>query len=418
MFTKSVEIPEIQDVQNINPMEFEKFKRIGACYIKIPCSATYDALVNIRNVAKSFFDSSSDQKKNFHARAPKNELGKSFSTGYADRSTHRSKFESYRQKIGDEALPLFVNNTSDLEVLKQTIVDLVILKLVLALTNSLDFSGEGKKQLSDMASGAKAWLQLNYCPKQDFYDKIIKKPSVAPHKDISLISIIFNENSGLCIWHNGTWHDVLPRPGYLIAIFGKLASSITLGQVNSPLHVVKDIEATRLSAVLFFAGKASNSVYSMNGKLLGSDLTHYEAFLETTLTNRRENINLFVYNLYTGINFLLFLGLIFKFTLGEQDEFHLANFDKKILTFALSFTFLNFSLFLMNRLYFERMILDYLQYADMPNYATESEIKAYKLGASGVTFFGMANSFIDRSAYGHRSFWNAGFISSLLACKN
>jgi isopenicillin N synthase-like dioxygenase len=418
MFTRSIEIPEIQDVQNINLMEFEKFKRIGACYIKIPCSVTSDALANIRNVAKSFFASSSDQKKRFHTRAPKNELGKSFSTGYADRSTYRSKFESYRQKIGDEALPLFVNNTSDLEVLKQTIVDLVILKLALALPNFLDFSEEGKKQLGDMTSDAKAMLQLNYCPKRNFYDKIIKKPSVAPHKDISLISIISNENPGLCIWHNGTWHDVLPRQGYLVAVFGKLANSITLGQINSPLHVVKDVEATRLSTVLFFAGKASSSVYSMNGKLLGKDLTHYEAVLETTLTNRRENIYLFVNNLYIGINFMLLLGLIFKFTLGRQDEFLFSNFHKKILTFALSFTYLNASLFLMNRLYFERIILDYLQYADIPNYATESEMKAYKLGASGVTFFGMANGFMDRSTYDHRSFWNAGFLSSLLPGKN
>lgn len=88
---------------------------------------------------------------------------------------------------------------------------------------------------------------------RDFLEKKDRIGS-SPHTDWGFLTLILQQEdvSGLQIYHDGDWYDIVPEPGALTVNCGDYFSLLTGGQFISPLHRVVSAGRERMSAVLFY----------------------------------------------------------------------------------------------------------------------------------------------------------------------
>ncbi len=74
------------------------------------------------------------------------------------------------------------------------------------------------------------------------------------HTDWGFLTLILQQDhvTGLQLWHEEEWNDVVPEPGTLLVNGGDYFSLLTDGEYRSPLHRVVSQGGERLSAVLFY----------------------------------------------------------------------------------------------------------------------------------------------------------------------
>jgi len=430
----SFNVPVIDDFNNLSQNEIDNFKKIGIAYVKI-CThgdtfqKAYKLLVD---KALDFFRSNNNVKYSY-SLATLDDIAERkgiLSAGYYDRRSSHEQLESFRHIIGNEVLPPFADNASSINSLKAVLVDNLARKLIRKVFMSFSLDEESNKKIEEMMSEyLKATFSFTYYEKQSFLKKLMTRNRFNPHKDISLLTVLMLEKPGLQFWADGVWIDLLPKKGYAVVMLGFEAEILTKNQTRSSLHTVRIADNhERLSTIFFISLKKIIPFYALDGRLLCSDVH---------LLDSKENYK--KYNTYSGservivlssfndgikkINMtsFFFINLFLSFFIYSKHN-SLDHFDESIfkdLKYAVvingaSYLFLNMIEKIFQETYFERMFMDYLQYTDCPEYASQSQSVAYQLGRSSFSFFGAINSFFEPSSCAHKSFWNAGFIKSFV----
>lgn len=430
----SVQVPVIKNFNNLTQNDIENLKKIGIAYVKIytdddSFQKTYELLVD---KALKFFRSSNNIKYSYSLATTDDMAERKgiLNVGYYDRRSSHEQLESFRHIMGTEVLPPFAENDSSIDLLKAILVDDLAKKLIKRIFISFSLNEESNKKIDEMVDEyLKTTFSFTYYEKQFFLEKLKNRNRFNPHKDINLLTVLMLEKPGLQFWADGVWVDLLPRKGYAVVMLGFEAEILTNGQTRSSLHAVRIAENhERLSTVFFISLKKIIPFHSIDGNMLCSDMhlldskenyKKYNTYSGTervivlsSFNNCTKKINMaafFMVNL-----FLAYFLYSKNKSLGDIEESFFKIIKYVVLLNVTSYLFLNLIEKIFQKTYFERMFMDYLQYTDCPEYASQSQRVAYQLGRSSFSLFGAINSSLDSSSYDHRSFWNAGFVKSFV----
>ncbi len=426
------EIPIIENIDTITSEELEIFKYVGIAYIRVTNSSYATHLTALNNKALKLFRSSDLEKQQYNTLGiPKPERKKTSSDGYVDRRSKHEHLETFRQPVS-ALLPPFDTDEATVKSLSNVLIDelaVKVLKKIIASFASLEgVDVDALRHLSERMSTVELYLAFVYYPGRNFLQRLIHQPRINPHKDINLITIIMLQQPGLQFWADGYWVDVLPKPGYAAALLNDELNLLTNGRTRACLHAVRMTSSQERLSTLFFVGPKNipnNPMSTITGCELPDFFTN-KRYLKHVFTDREA-----VSNAYNAVSFKLNMAYVATFAcvafaswaFYSQDNLNASktvNYAgthsyKLPLLFSAGFTLLNTMLHFFKKFHFEsRMLMDYLQYSTCSDSASESEQNTYQLGKSALTVSGMFRSIFNRNIYRNPSFWNAGFMSSVI----
>lgn len=416
------DVPVVESILNMSTHEVSAIRSTGFCYIKISDSGQFfDHITTLKKTAIDLFRSNTEVKKTFtFSKNSDKKIDKILISGYTDRRSRSEYLETFRQDMNDTLLPPFINASEAVNKIKETLVKDIAVSLSRKILNSLIVDGRTSAHYSAALANPTAILTFTYYPSMSCFNRMIAPPGIKAHRDIDLLTVLLIEKPGLEAWMDGQWVPLLPKKGYALVIFGDDFTTLTKGLVRSCLHTVRTTWGEeRLSMVCFVAMDRSLPYVLTDGTQLAKTGSEYldRRYNQHNLEIRWLAKSAFAY-LCNKINlgYLFVSSLFCARKLVEKSPLSF-NFDDSqglfgmLFSSVMGFSLINASLKIFSITYFERMILDTLQYSEQPNFATKDKLVAYNLGKKSLSLFGMTSSFFDSTTYIHRSYWNAGFIS-------
>lgn len=422
-------IPIVENIQDMSLDEINLIKSTGFCYVKIQgneqlCKESDE----LRSIMINFFRSSTETKKSYTVRkASAKKIDKILISGYTDRRSVTENLEIFRQYISDDPYPPLNSIPGAVNNMSENFIKRLGIELSKKVLNSINIHSEVSKNYDAALENPVGILSYTYYSPGKFLNRLTSPAGINPHKDIDLLTVIILEKPGLEAWVDGEWVPLLPKAGYAVIIFGDDFTTLTKGQVRSCLHAVRTTEGReRLSTVYFISMDRSLPYVLIDGTKLSDTGSQYldNRFLQHNVELRMcANSALSYCKSRLNFSYFLLYGLLCSKNLLSSDILLLnfrdnaKDFFKPLLLQGLvGFTLLNTLLKIFSITYFKRMILDFLQYSEEPNFASHGKREAYSLGKMSLNFFGMTHSFLNPVTYQYRSYWNAGFLTTFSDC--
>lgn len=413
-------IPVIESIDIMTSFELDNLRKTGFCYLKIgEFSSEYNRCsTTIRAQALNLFRSDDATKKTFSVPPSEVEYWKqrTLTGGYRDRRSNFEHLEAFRQSMGQPIQAPFVDCSEAINSYKKMMVDKLAIKLVIKLLEYLS-DGTKKEYIDQVQHNLTCTLSLTYYSTRTLAERLTLKPRFNPHKDIDLITVIQLDKPGLQAWMDGTWVDILPKEGYVFALFGDQLDTITEGETRSCLHAVRMSKNEERLSTIFFVSSTISPFISLKGDFISEDRATY---FKNRYINHNTESRISVKSAFKNFRFATNLWVIFIsslalarfFLLENPNRFDIRSTTKLIAPYVSGTILLNILVQIFRVTHFEKMFMDYLQYSECPKYASDLQTRSYELGKSSLSFLGMTKSFSDSSTYLHRSFWNAGFIKA------
>jgi isopenicillin N synthase-like dioxygenase len=224
----------------INDTELDAIMRIGFCYAKLPDETLVKKIQTCIQVARDFFQGSSDKKNKWRLKETL-QAGDKYE-GYIIRS--QSKNTNILQQIffePDAPFGPYLEYAALIQEINNCFINLIALPIIKAIFTKLQFSPDN---FMEATAKPKCSLVFQSCTSKDDIQ-------LNAHKDFGLITVLYFEEPGLEVKFQDEWSAIAPQKGSVIVNLGNATELMTGKRCHSAIHRVKNATDGRISMVYF-----------------------------------------------------------------------------------------------------------------------------------------------------------------------